>query len=375
MFGGILQVFAEKSPATVIAQGVLERFLNAEKIDDWFENTSENQYTRKILFSSILSIMLQVVCRVRSNVHSAYLDSDVKASRIALYDKLKNIELKTSRELVQYMAGEAAELIREVKASNKAILPGYRIKYLDGNCIEAMEHRIQVLRDTTTGTLPAKPLVIFDPELELAIDVIPCETGYALERSLLTAVLDTVKKNDLIVADRNFCVLSFLFGISLAEGYFAIRQRKSPPYKSLSEMVFIGSTDTGKVYEEKVQFIYDDKELEARRVIVKLNNPTPGGKSEIAILSNLPEEATDAIKIAEIYRGIWGIETAFQKLEKYLNSELNIIGYPKAALFSFCTALVAFNVYAVVMAAIRGAHPDINLNDEISEHYAEDLNP
>lgn len=88
---------------------------------------------------------------------------------------------------------------------------------------------------------------------------------------------------------------------------------------------------------------------------------------EIAIFSNLPEDI-DALKIAEIYRSRWGIETAFQKLENHLNSELNTLAYPKAALFSFCTALVAFNLYAVAMAAIRAAHPDINTNDEISEY-------
>jgi hypothetical protein len=90
---------------------------------------------------------------------------------------------------------------------------------------------------------------------------------------------------------------------------------------------------------------------------------------EIAIFSNLPVEVADAIKIAEIYRKRWGIETAFQKLKKYLNSELNTLGYPKAALFVFCTAFVAFNVYAVVMAAIRAAHPHINVNEEISDYY------
>ena len=369
MFGEILQVFAEKSPVTVMVHGLLERFLNAEKIDEWFDSVRDTQYTRKILFSSVLGIMLEVVCKIRSNVHAAYLNSDIDASRIALYDKLKNIELKTSRELVQYSADQAEQLIREMGACNEAILPGYRVKFLDGNCIESTEHRLKVLRDTKAGALPGKSLVIFDPELDIAIDVIPCEDGHAQERSLLSMVLSTVEKNDVLVEDRNFCVLSFLFGISLAEGYFVVRQHKSMPYKSLSDMVFVGDTETGKVYEEKVKLIYEDEELEARRIIVKLNKPTRDGELEIAIFSNLPEEVADAIKISEIYRKRWGIETAFQKLEKYLNSELNTLGYPKAALFGFCTALVAFNVYAVVMAAIRAAHPDINVNEEISDYY------
>ena len=73
--------------------------------------------------------------------------------------------------------------------------------------------------------------------------------------------------------------------------------------------------------------------------------------------------------MAAWYRRRWGIETAFQKLEKYFHSEINTLGYPKAALFGFCLALVAFNVYAVVMAALRAAYPDQAMNDEISDYY------
>ena len=32
-------------------------------------------------------------------------------------------------------------------------------------------------------------------------------------------------------------------------------------------------------------------------------------------------------------------------------------------------ALVAFNLYAVVMAAMRAAHPDKNIHDEVSDYY------
>jgi len=98
MFGEILQVFAEKSPVTVMVHSLLKRILNAEKIDDW-NATSEVQYTRKILFSFLLEIMLDVVCRIRSNVHLAYLNSDIKASRVAVYGKRQNLETKTSNEL------------------------------------------------------------------------------------------------------------------------------------------------------------------------------------------------------------------------------------------------------------------------------------
>lgn len=52
MFSEILQKFAETSPATVMVRALLERLLNPEKLDRWFEATRQTQYTRDILFSS-----------------------------------------------------------------------------------------------------------------------------------------------------------------------------------------------------------------------------------------------------------------------------------------------------------------------------------
>jgi len=370
MFGEILQKFTEKSPVTVMVQGLLERILNPTVIDEWFDSVRGIQYTRDILFSSVLSVMLQAVCRIRSSVHLAYLHSDITASKVALYEKLKGTEINTSRELVRHVARESESLIREINGTNPVILPGYRVKYLDGNCIEATEHRLDVLRNTSAGALPGKSLVVFDPELGIAIDVIPCEDGHAQERSLLSEILKIIHKNDLWVADRNFCVLSFLFGIARQGGFFNIREHNNMPWTPKSAIEFIGETETGKIYEQKAVLISGDNEkLEVRRVVVKLNNPTRNGETELALFTNIPVEDADAVKISEIYRLRWGVETAFQKLEKHLNSEINTLAYPKAALFGFCVALAAFNIYAVVMASLRIAHPDKDINEEVSEYY------
>jgi len=42
--------------------------------------------------------------------------------------------------------------------------------------------------------------------------------------------------------------------------------------------------------------------------------------------------------VAGLYRKRWTLETAFQHLEAYFHSEINTLGYPKAALFGFCLA-------------------------------------
>ena len=76
-----------------------------------------------------------------------------------------------------------------------------------------------------------------------------------------------------------------------------------------------------------------------------------------------------AKRLVKVYRQRMQIETAFQKLEAHLHSEINALGYPETALFGFCLALVAFNLYAVVMAALRAAHPAANVDETVSEHY------
>ena len=62
-------------------------------------------------------------------------------------------------------------------------------------------------------------------------------------------------------------------------------------------------------------------------------------------------------------------QTAFQELEGHLHSEINSLGYPKAALFGFCVALVAYNVLAVVKAALRSVHGEKKIANEVSGYY------
>ena len=164
MFSEVFERFIQNRPGAVMVRVLLENFLNADKLDLWFDNVRKTRYTKDILFSSIVGLMLNVVCNIRPSVHSAYRDSTIQASVVALYGKLQNLELTTSQSLVRYIAGEAKALIHQIKGENPPLLPGYRIKLLGGNCIEATEHRSNVLRGTRAGALPGKALVLFDPQ-------------------------------------------------------------------------------------------------------------------------------------------------------------------------------------------------------------------
>jgi hypothetical protein len=370
MFGEILEKFAEKSPVTVMVRALLERLPNPEKLDSWCERTRQTQYMRHILFSSLVGLMLQVVCKTHPSVNAAYRRSDIAASIVAVYAKLKGIELTTAQALVRSSASETKVLIEQMGGAHPPRLAGYRLKYLDGNCLAATEHRLNVLRNTAAGALPGQSLVTFDPQLGIAIDVFPCADGHAQERALLGAVIETVEPNDVWVADRNFCVKRFLYEIHCRHAFFIIRQHANLITNPLEKMTFVGKTASGKVYEQAVQLTAENGAAwTLRRITVKLNKKTRDGDETLVILTNRPVAVADAMTVAELYRTRWGIETAFQKLEKHLNSEIETLGYPQAAMFGFCLALVAFNLYAVVMAAFRVVHPEQATDRTVSEYY------
>jgi hypothetical protein len=370
MFSEILEKFIEKCPTTVMVRLLLERLLDAERLDRWFEANRQRQYTREILFSSLVGLMLQVVCRTRANVNEAHRHTDMGTSVVAVYDKLKGVEPGVSQGLLREIAADAQGLIAGVGGARPALVPGYRVKYLDGNCLAGSEHRLKALRATTAGALPGKSLVVFDPALGLAIDVFPCPDGHAQERALLGEVVPTIAAKDLWIADRNFCVRAFLSAIRERQGSFIIRQHGSFSTKPLAPMRLVGRAPSGAVYEQDVE-IADaaGRRWRLRRVSVKLTTPTRNGDTTLVVLTDLPREVADAVAVVELYRTRWRIETAFQKLERHINAEICTLGYPQAALFGFCLGLVAFNLYAVVMAALRAAHPSTDIDAEVSEYY------
>jgi hypothetical protein len=169
--------------------------------------------------------------------------------------------------------------------------------------------------------------------------------------------------------------LGFLNGIAKAQGYFVIREHKKLPFEALpgSEFSAAGKVDTGTVHQQRVQIIDDTgAKLTLRRVKLTLNTATRDGDRELYVLTNLPVKAASAGRIAELYRGRWSIETAFQELTVHLNSEINALGYPRAALFGFCVALVAYIIMAVVQAALRSVHGAQNIDDNFSGYYLAD---
>jgi hypothetical protein len=132
----------------------------------------------------------------------------------------------------------------------------------------------------------------------------------------------------------------------------------------------VGRTETGEVSEQTVR-LEDGKGnlLFARRVVIELDTPTRDGETEVALLCNLWDNKVDASQLAELYRKRWTMETLFLVLTEALTCENPGMTYPRAALFGFCMALLAYNILALVKAALRVVHGGEVIEEVLSLYY------
>jgi DDE family transposase len=350
----------------VMTRALLENALQPVALNDLFDRLAEKQYERELLFSTVVETMALVACRIYKTPHAVYVEHRdwFPVTLKCFYEKLQGIELAVMRELVRDNARRLAPIIEELNGKVPPLLPGFRVKILDGNALAGTHKRIEELRQTRSAALPGKSLVVLDPALALTIDVIPCEDGHAQERSLLHLVLPTVEENDLWIEDRNFCTLGFLFGVAERHAGILVREHKGLPWKALSELRRVGRTDSGVVYEQEVEIEEEGRCLKLRRIVIQLDEPTRDGETEVVLLTNVL--GVGAVKLARLYLKRWTIENVFNVLTMTLKCEQSSLGYPKAALFAFCVTLVTYNVLATVKAALRSVHGSDKVEQEVS---------
>ncbi len=365
--------FAEQSPASVMFRGTLENTVTPALLDRMFGETAKRQREGELLFSSVVDLMAIVATGSRHSVNDAYLarKDQFTVSVTSVYNKLKGVETEVSRQMVRQTAIRMSDVVYHLLPRHPPLLPGYRTRIIDGNHLAATEHRIEELRTIGSGPLPGHALVVLDPDRMLAIDVFPCEDGHAQERSVLPQVLPTVKKEDLWIADRNFCTTGFISGIALGSAAFLIRQHaQNLQYELLGERRKIGPCPTGMLYEQKMRIKNTKGEwLEARRITIVLKKPTRDGETEIHLLTNLSVKAANARSVADLYLHRWTVEKAFHELDQAFHGEIKTLGYPKAALLSFCVALLAYNVISVVKSGLTAAHRGEMKRETISGYY------
>jgi IS4 transposase len=372
ILGKVFERFVEQAPVSVMARAAMEHALAPEALDALFEEHTDKQYTRELLFSSVVDLMGVVVGKVAPSVHAAYqaVAETLPVSITSVYNKLNRMEPDVASALVRHTAERLAPVIEAMGGQMPELLPGYRVRIVDGNHLAATERRLKVLRGSIAGPLPGHALVVLDPALMLATQIVPCEDGHAQERSLSAKLIELVDANDVWMADRNFCTSLLLSGIAKKGAFYAIRHHANMKLTSDGKLKKIGRIDTGTVYEQRVTSMDPDgKPMELRRVVIRLDKPTRDGDTEMSILTNLPRDAADAIAVANLYRKRWTLETMFQSLTLMLQGELATLGYPRAALFGFGIALASYNVLSCVQAALRAQFGVEKVQEEVSGYY------
>src|SRR5262245_3529128 len=168
--GKVFEPFMEQRPICVMARGVLENLFNADRIDAVFARTAEVQYTRELLFSSVVDVMGQGVLGGQLGGPCAFQGQAARLSIAdeAIDDKLRQVEWRASAELVRDAARQAASVIGALQAELPPLVPGYRAKSRDGNHLAASEHRLEALRHTWAAPLPGQILVVLEQQRMLA---------------------------------------------------------------------------------------------------------------------------------------------------------------------------------------------------------------
>ena len=366
----ILDRFKKKSPVCLLARMSLTRLLSDEAMNRVFKENAVTQYDRKVTFAAITQMMADVTLKLSPSVNAAYKKHKERlgVSQPAVLNKFLRVEPQVMQALVRYSYREAQKIGNCLRSGDASDITGYRTKILDGNHLSGSEHRIMELRVENAAALPGKSLVVLDPRLRLIEDYFPIEDGHAQERTELDSVIETIEKNDLWIADRNFCTLKFMTSIVISKAFFVIRHHGRVG-GTLGKRRFIGTSETGKVYERSMTLSsYDGTQLKLRRIEVELFTPTRDKETMIVILTNVSSRKAKALRIAELYLKRWKIETAFQVLTSTLRCEVSTLGYPCAALFAFACALVAYNAIMVVEYAIRAEHGKQEA-DELSKYY------
>jgi hypothetical protein len=365
----LVKPFLEQRTYCVLVRAALERMLSPERLDQVFHEHAARQYERDLLFSSLVDVMARVVARLEPSVLSAYraMREKLGVSDESVYQKLRLVEGAVSEALVRDSFASAREVIEQLKACDRTWVSGKRVKILDGNYLQATQRRIAELRTMWDAPLPGRALVVWDQTTRLVENVFLTEHGLANERSLLGEVLKTVAAGDVWIADRNFCTLGFLFGLAARKARFVIRQhgclRGIPQGRRRSA----GKTASGeRLWEQAVTIVQKGHSRTIRCVTVELKTATRDGDRVLRIFTNLTSREASAAKVAELYSERWTIEVVFLELQTALRCEVHTLGYPRAALFAFCVALLLQNAFSMLHGSLRAVHGTKRVDEEVS---------
>ncbi|MGF1581892.1 MAG: hypothetical protein ACFCD0_21400 [Gemmataceae bacterium] len=186
----VFEQFVEEAPICVMARMVLEQFLDANEIDQLFDDNAQEQYTKELLFSACVDWMALVVFRIQKSVNKAYekLKDRLKVALQNVYEKLARVETRVCQALLRHSTDKARQFFGKMNFTPKRHLAGYTLRIVNGNHLARTDRRLAEQRGHSAAFLPGQTLCIYDPDCDLITDMIGCEDGHAQERSLFQPI-------------------------------------------------------------------------------------------------------------------------------------------------------------------------------------------
>lgn len=372
MVARIFERFVQESPVAVMVRATLENAFSAPALDRLFVCTAEQQYTRTLLFSTVVELLTTGVVRQEKSLHAAFQQHRHQGAVgiSSLYEKLARLETGVSEALGRYSVERVEPVLQELEPTGAVVLAGSEVRILDGHHVAGTAQRLKPLRRTRAGALPGHSLVAWAPPRKLIRHVQCCEDGHTQERALMDDRLAWVEPGPVWGAERTFATPRGIFGVQRWGGSGVVREHAATrPWVGAGPVRAAGRGESGSLSEQEIQ-IADEQGavLTLRRSTLGLDHPTRDGDRGSVGLTTLPATVRAAAG-AELYRGRWDIEGAFQELRVILQCEPHTLGYPPAALFAFCLAVGAYNVLRLTRAALGAAHGTEKIEREVSSYY------
>lgn len=373
MSSQVFDRFVNKAPFAVMTRLLAQDFIGSD-LNRIFDDNRELQYDYVASFQAVAATVADVALNFSENFNQAYKEhkEELDVSRQSFYAKTRGVEPVVSEAIVAHSAKRAIAMQDALGFVPWELLAGYRCLSIDGNVLAKSDKRLGVLRDVKGAPLPGKIVARFDSQRQLFDRAYVLLDGHAQEATCCDRIVEDLVAKDVIIADRHYCIVSFLTKIAEACGFFVIRQHGRLKGVLLGKRKRIGRISTGVVFEQEMKLSAADGAMTVRRITVELDKPTRDGDKVIHVLTNLPSEVS-ATDVAELYRHRWEEETAFNVLQMTLTCEHSGIGHPKAATFLFCMSVLAFNLRQTIFAALYATHDEEQVEEVSHFHVSKNV--
>src|ERR1700712_4853422 len=268
----VIERFEQHAPASVMARTALEHALPAGWVDEVFDVHRKRQYSRELLFSTVVELVTLVSLGLRPSLHAAARQMEtLPVTLAALYDKINRTEPGILRALVRGSPERLAPVAAAVDGGTT--LPGWHLRVLDGNHLSASEKRLAPLRGHRGAALPGQTLVVYDPDSGLATDLVASEDAHQSERALVAPLPDSAQPGQLWIGDRHFCTGPILQGWDKSRSGFIVREHgRHPRLAGQGAWRECGRTETGQVREQLIEVT--GVPAPWRRIELALDTPT-----------------------------------------------------------------------------------------------------